>query len=242
MTEYKYEYKFKCYFNCPERTYNDNYICEDCHEDCEKCNGPVIINNTNCISCSSKSSYLYFGNCIDECPINSSYYNEKINQSICRCELIECKACSIESLNKNLYISCNNDEGYYPTYDDLYNDTLPFYKCHESLEGYYFDNETSTFKLCYKSCKKCEVKGNEITNNCLECKINYRFEIHFDKYKNCYDNCSSYYYLNEINNEFFCTNNSECPITYNKLIEDKRECIYNCEKDDVYNKSIFYKY
>ena len=68
----------------------------------------------------------------------------------------------------------------------------------------------------------------------MECKFEYKYEINFGIYKNCYNNCLYYYYFDEINNKFYCTNKSECPINYNKLIEDKRECISSCEKDDKY--------
>ena len=40
--------------------------------------------------------------------------------------MIQCKICSIESLNKNLCISCDTEEGYYPIYDDLYINNLNF--------------------------------------------------------------------------------------------------------------------
>ena len=234
LTEYKYEYNFKCYSTCFNGTYNNNYICENCHEDCRTCDGPYTKNNSNCLSCLSENKYLYLGNCIDICPKNYSYYNETISQNICDCELIQCKTCSIESLNKNLCISCDTEEGYYPIYDDLYINNLTFYNCYKSIEGYYYDNETSTFKLCYNSCKNCNKEGDEINNNCLECKSNYVFEIHFDGYKNCYDNCSYYHYFDENENISFCTNNSLCPINFNKLIEDKRKCISSCEKDNTY--------
>ena len=34
---YKYLYGSKCINNCPMRTFNNNYICEDCQEDCSIC-------------------------------------------------------------------------------------------------------------------------------------------------------------------------------------------------------------
>ena len=234
MTNYTYEYKYNCYSSCPNGTYNNNYICENCHEDCKECDGPYTKNNSNCVSCLSENKFLYFGNCINVCPRNSFYYNETISQKICKCELLQCKTCSKESINPNLCTSCDIEEGYYPIYDDLYINNLSFYNCYKSLEGYYLDNETSTYKLCYKSCKNCEKEGNEIENNCLECKFNYSFEILFDKYKNCYDNCSFYHYLNKNDNISYCTNNSVCPIEYNKLIEEKRECVASCEKETIY--------
>ena len=56
-------------------------LCEKCHEDCKKCDGPYTIDNTNCLSCSSKDKYLYFGNCIDDCLRGDFYYNETIEQN-----------------------------------------------------------------------------------------------------------------------------------------------------------------
>ena len=54
LTNYKFEYEFKCRSDCPSGTYINKSICENCHEDCKKCDGPYTTNNTNCISCSLK--------------------------------------------------------------------------------------------------------------------------------------------------------------------------------------------
>ena len=234
LTNYTYEYKYNCYSSCPNGTYNNNYICENCHEDCKECDGPYTKNNSNCVSCLSENKFLYFGNCINVCPRNSYYYNETISQKICKCELLQCKTCSKESINQNLCTSCDIEEGYYPIYDDLYINNLSFYNCYKSPEGYYLDNESFSYKSCYKSCKNCNKGGDEINNNCLECKFSYGFEFHLDEYKNCYDNCSYYHYLDEKENIFFCTNNGLCPINFNKLIEDRQECISSCEIDNLY--------
>ena len=233
LTEYKYEYNFRCYSNCLTGTYNNNYKCEKCHEDCEICDGPYTIQNSNCLSCVNKNKYLYFGNCIDECP-KYYFYNDTINQNICDCELTKCKTCSRESLNNNLCTSCDNEEGYYPKYDDLNINNLDYYDCYKSPEGYYLDNEILIYKLCYQSCKKCDKSGSETEHNCLECKSGYNFEIIFDAYKNCYDTCLYHRYYSENDNKIYCTINMECPINYNKLIEDKKECISDCSKDNQY--------
>ena len=46
---------------------------------------------------------------------------------------------------------------------------------------------------------------------------------------------STYFqYFDETENIFHCTKNNECPINYNKLIEDKSECISSCEKNNIY--------
>ena len=93
-----------------------------------------------------------------------------------------CLGCSLESLNKNL---CNKyEKGYFPFYD--YNDEFfPYLNCTKSPVGYYLDNESSTYKLCYSSCETCEKSGNTMEHNCKECKYDYNYETHFGIYKNC---------------------------------------------------------
>ena len=195
----KFEYKFKCYPNCPDGTYNNNYKCEDCHQDCKECYGPSSLNNNNCSSCKSIDKFLYLGNCVQTCPrISDSFFlNETISQKICKCELIKCYTCSMESLSNNLCTSCNTEDGYYPIYDDLYINNNPFYNCSKSPEGYYFDEENYVYKSCYESCKSCFKSGDKNEHNCFECKEGYNYQINFDLYKNCYNICSNYYYFNK---------------------------------------------
>ena len=49
IINYKYDYLSKCYNICPEGTYNNNYICNDCHPDCRTCDKPQDMNNSNCL-------------------------------------------------------------------------------------------------------------------------------------------------------------------------------------------------
>ena len=115
LTNYKYDYKSNCYTSCPNRTYNNNYICEDCHADCESCDKSPQFNSTNCKTCSSKDKYLQFGNCVSNCS-NGFYYDENDTSiKICKCDLIKCYKCSKESFEKNLCLSCN--DGYYPKFN-----------------------------------------------------------------------------------------------------------------------------
>ena len=162
----------------------------------------------------------------------------QINQNICKCELTQCKTCSKDSSSQNLCTLCDNEEGYYAIYDDLYSSNLSFYNCSKSYEGYYLEYDTQIYKPCYLSCKLCNISGNEKNHNCLECKYDYDIVIHYDNYKNCYNICS-YHYINEYENKSYCLNNNKYPDNYNKLIEDKRECISNCYKDNKYNKVQF---
>ena len=228
MTEYQFEYKYNCIPNCLNGTYNNNYKCEDCLPECKECEGA---NNDNCISCSSPDKFLKFGKCVNssEC-LRGFYLNNITNQKTCKCDLENCYKCSLESLNKNLCISCESD--YYPIYNDKYDIYYPFLNCSRSPEGYYLDK--SVYKLCYPSCKTCNISGNEIEHNCIECKDGFNFEIKFESYKNCYDNCTFYHYYIEDKRISYCTKDFECPNQYDKLIDDKRECVSNCNKDDDY--------
>ena len=234
LTNYRYEFNSKCYSNCIKGTYNNNYKCEKCHSDCEECEGPFSLGDTNCTICSSHDKYLYFGNCINQCPRNYFYYNETLNQHICYCELEQCLTCSKESLKRHLCTSCDKNNGFFPIYDDLYNNNYPYLNCSKDLQGFYFDNEDKVYKLCYNSCKICNKSGNETEHNCHECKLEYNFEINYQYYKNCYNNCSYYHYYDKNNGISFCTAKFECPEIYDKLIEDKKECAVNCTKDILY--------
>ena len=233
----KYTYMSKCYEICPDGTYNNinNYTCEECHPDCKTCDKPAEMNNTNCKSCFS-DKFLKYGNCVSNCK--NGYYEDENNPSIkiCKCDLIKCYICSQESLNQNLCITCNNENGYYQKYDEL-NNINNFIDCYKNPEGYYLDtnnNNEPIYKLCYETCKFCYIKGNETYHYCIECKPNYYFELISNGYKNCYDNCSYYHYYDNNSNIYYCTKTFQCPENYNKLIHDKNECVKTCDEDNEY--------
>ena len=230
LTNFRYEYNYICQLNCPKGTYNNNYKCEYCHPDCEECEGNYTINNSNCTSCSNPEKALKFGNCVDkkEC-LRNTYYNNILQQDICKCDLEQCFTCSLESLKKNLCTKC--EEGNYPIYDDKY-EYYPYLNCSNSPEGYYLDNKDAVYKLCFLSCRTCDQSGNETQHNCIECKYDYSFEILIGIKKNCYVNCSFYHYYDS--GISYCTKNKECPKEFDKLLDDKNECVSNCTKDDYY--------
>ena len=153
-TYYKYEYKDICYPKCPIRTQlvpDSTYLCEDC---------PNYYN------------YEYTG-CIDEIP-EGFYKNESLGKTIDKCPN-KCKSCSLESLNNNLCILCN--ENYFPKDNDPLN-IDSFYECYNKNDeqlGYYLDNENNIFKPCYNKCKKCDREGDDENNNCIECKDDYDY-------------------------------------------------------------------
>ncbi len=146
-SDYKYEYQYKCYTECPKRTkfYNDTKLCEDCRDYYD-------YNQTGCL---------------DSIP-DEYYNNDTTNNTIDKCP-IECKTCSYESVYNGLCVSCNINDGYYPKLDDL-NNNNSFYKCYqEEPIGYFLDIINNIFKPCYTKCKTCSGEGNDENNNCLQC-------------------------------------------------------------------------
>ena len=108
--------------------------------------------------------------------------------------------------------------------------------CSHSPEGYYLDiiNINPVYKLCYSPCKTCKTLGNENEHNCLDCKNGYNYEMKLGNGKNCYEQCTYYYYVDKNINVNYCTLNYKCPEYYDKLIDPKRECVFNCSQDDLY--------
>ena len=70
------------------------------------------------------------------------------------------------------------------------NSNNSYINCFDPKEILYTDKVLLNFNSCYYSCKTCEIEGNEINNNCIECKDDflYEFNITNSKYKNCYKN------------------------------------------------------
>ena len=52
----------------------------------------------------------------------------------------------------------------------------------------------------------------------------------------CYQICSYYFYFDENEKKYICTEKSECPASYSKLIHEKNECVKSCSntKNHIY--------
>ena len=208
-----YEYNNLCYEICPKRTKissEDEYICLD-------------------FSCDLFYDFEQKG-CLLEIPIGF-YLENETSKTINKCHS-KCSTCSKESMEYNLCETCNIDEEYYPKINDTLN-IYPFINCYKgSFGGYYLDNNDKIYKPCYSSCEACSESGDENNHNCLTCKSGYIFKELFLDDKNCYENCTFYYYFDS-NNKYQCTLSDECPGEY-ILIKNKSKCIDKCTKDDIY--------
>lgn len=71
-------HKDMCHQSCPQQFYKDEdtHQCLPCHKDCLECSGPSA---DNCDLCAKYFSYLYDGQCLDNCP-KGTYYERKTNQ------------------------------------------------------------------------------------------------------------------------------------------------------------------
>ena len=198
---------------------NNNCYVIDCSNDW-KSKQKKLNNNNQCVeSCDNDPiyKYEYNGKCIQTCTDGLLTVDNSMNK--CKCELRQCLQCPIVALSKGLCSQCNT--GYYPKENDPEN-LDEYIKCYNNIDGYYLDK--NLFKKCYYTCKKCNIKGDYLNHNCIECNYDYPFSYNKNPYFNCYENCDYYFYFdNEYN--FHCTRDSSCPNNYPKLIQDTSECM-----------------
>jgi len=136
--------------------------------------------------------------------------------------------CSKVSFFFGLCTKCNYN--YYEIENDISN-IGEYINCYNNPEGYYLDN--NLYKKCYYTCKRCNITGNNINHNCIECNDNYTFIINKNNYINCYENCTYYYYFDNEYNYYHCTINSSCIYEYPILKENSSECIKNDIKNII---------
>ena len=257
-TEAKNDDKICKYFNCSPLYYDYNqstcissipngYFVNDseintidkCHKTCRTCSQAPSPTKHYCITCNSPSyQFFYFNNCLEECD-NGYYLDSEIKK--CKCEKKECNICTEKSLEKDLCVTCNDN--YYKKSDES-PDEDNYIKCYKDPPKYYLDINNHIYKPCYSSCQECYGEGNYDIHNCLICASNCSFAIsnNLNGYesKNCYPNCSYYYYFDNIN-QYHCTETDECPQDYNYLIVELRQCVQACNVVPGYNKILRYE-
>ena len=206
--------------NCykePEGYYLDteNKIYRKCYNTCKSCDEGGSELNQNCNECISG---LYFidependGNCYKD---PEGYYLDTGNNIYKKC-YNTCKSCNVGGTETN-HNCAECIPGYY-FLDEAENNN----NCYKDPEGYYFDTDNDIYKKCYNTCKKCNMKGDNKTHNCLECDNNYPMGFKINEYFNCFQNCTYYYYFDNESN-YYCTDYNTCPNEYPTLV--KKEC------------------
>ena len=164
--------------------------------------------------------YIYeFNNtCLEKCPEDL-----KIDIEKSKC-VVSCDDNKFEYKNECL-ISCP---------DNTYKIFINGNKCTENKpENYYYLDNKNIYKPCFNNCLSCYGDGNESINNCIECKSDFILLSELDKKTNCFP-CEFNYFIDSINNLYFCTEDSICPSNLKNLIKEKKKCINRCNEDDIY--------
>ena len=214
---------YNCYSLCDYYYYFDEdnkYYCTSSYS-CPSQYSKLVETRNECIIDCKKDSffiYEYKNKCYEKCPNNTKIYEE---QKLC-------------------LDSCDDKQFEYNNicYNDCPNSTYRIFKdrkiCSEIIPINYYYNETENIYMpCYENCLKCITGGNDDHNNCIECKSNYILlnEPHLEN--NCFP-CEFNYYINDINKDYLCTENIDCPNEYKKIIPEKKKCINKCINDNIY--------
>ena len=262
-----FEYNNLCYDTCPIGTYKlykDKYICSDiipenyyydsqnelykeCYQTCKKCHKPGNDINNNCDQCKQNfiflnESFIDNSNCFKKCDL---YYFDENNKYIC-VDSCPNEYSKIVVPKKKCIDDCKKDDIYTYEYNSNNNTclgdcpigTFRVYNkrniCSDIIqENYYLDKEDEIYKPCHENCKKCFGKGIETNNNCSKCHPNFILINEPNKVNNCFQ-CTYFYYFDDLNNNYLCTDNFSCPINYNIYIPEKQKCIKKCFDDNIY--------
>ena len=128
--------------------------------------------------------------CLKTVP-DGFYCNNSDAKTITQCDS-KCSKCDKESIDNNKCISCNNDNEYYPKYNEKDNEYKTCYSKDSKFEGLYLNLENKVFEQCFYLCKNCLELGDETNNKCEECISGYQFNSLVNKKNNCYKQCDSY--------------------------------------------------
>ena len=99
-------------------------------------------------------------------------YESPSGNKLCKCFDEKCKACSEDSLEKGLCISCNDN--YYQKENEI-TPQKSWINCYKDPDNYFL--EGNIYKSCYPSCKFCTGKGNNNKHYCTSCLNEYSFKI-----------------------------------------------------------------
>ena len=119
-----------------------------------------------------------------------------------------------------------------------------YINCYNDPEGYYLDDNDYLYKLCYNSCKICNINGNDTHHNCIQCSDDYNYESNISNYKNCYINNPNNIlpdtiintYKSEISETILDSNSQSVIInTYKENKENRTELIKD-SINDIFNE------
>ena len=198
------------YQNCTCTIKNDTYV--SCHHRCASCDKEGTSTDHNCKTCAPGYHFVYNkpGQCILPCESPDDTYYDKDKDSFEKC-YETCGACSGKgTAESHNCIDCAKVNGKY-VYHFIFSKLGQCIPDSDKPENTYLDNNTNTYRECYKSCKTCDKHGNSYTHNCKTCANGYHFiysqpgncilpsekpdDTYYDEeddtYKKCYSKCAS---------------------------------------------------
>ena len=200
----------------------ENNDFEQCFNLCKYCSESGNQNNHNCEECISGYNFNSFfsdkNNCFIICEFyynidhtsclenvpDGFYCNNSDAKTITQCDS-KCSKCDKESIDNNKCISRNNDNEYYPKYNEKDNEYKTCYSKDSKFEGLYLNLTNNMFEHCYQSCKYCSEHGDGNNHKCEECISGYSFISEIGYENNCYEICEYNYYINSSTKEYRCT-------------------------------------
>ena len=178
---------------------------------------------------------------INDIYSNNTINNDNINFSSNITDIIN----SYKMVNDSIINETNNIATYI-------NNTVTEENCNNSIiNNYVFINNTinngninitsyineiiSTYITNNEIIHNNTIQYNSITNNIINNHMINNETIIISNLSNItLIECSNYFYYDIIINKNICLNNSQCPKEYNKKIPNKKQCINNCTKDNLY--------
>ena len=241
LTNNTYQYRGKCYINCPDDTTDINQICysNSIIEKCEEYSMESDDDNL-CIKCKNnyfpilndKNNKNGFINCYKNNTLEK-YYLDKSNLHFKPC-YNSCKAC-IKSGTKEYHncITCDINYEFNLSFGEYYN-------CYPKCDYYYyFDNDNNLICLNKTECPKEYINLIEEKNQCIEeCYKDSEFKYQFRK--KCYKVCPIDISYESESKNYFCEVicNKEKPF---EIIEFQN-CTDFCRINEMNNKSCISKY
>ncbi|KAM4807977.1 proprotein convertase subtilisin/kexin type 5-like [Rhinophrynus dorsalis] len=160
----------RCLNYCPDGYYSSVGTCQLCDPMCAKCSGP---DPDDCEECSSKSFFLYNGECFGRCP-KGTYY-EANTQNCQDCDT-SCKLCSSSTY-------CDECR------EDLVKNSQGQCVSHKECSLYEYQDEHGGCRPCHKKCSRCM---GATEHHCLSC-----LDSHYLLNSTCVDKCADGYYTEE---------------------------------------------
>ena len=258
ICEYNYYYdsskNYICtdYDTCPDSFTKLIKEKKRCVDDCN--NYDLLEYNNTCLKICPNGTHIKNNICLEDlyCELKEKYYNYEQTKCI---DIVTpgyyCNNTSLNTIDK-CHFNCKtceqggtNDNNNCLTCPDIGAKYFDLGNCRETCNnGYFVENSINKCKCSSNiTCQFCSKESTEY-NLCDSCNTEkgyypkYNDDKNIGDFINCYNdtiiNCNHYYYFNNSNSKYYCTENASCPDEYNFLIKEKKRCVDNCIKDDNY--------